>query len=150
MIRLRATSFAGVPTNAYSFPAWKPFDPSGVQDSRARLRDLSAAPRGIRVFHHALRIVIAGDLCCGSLAQLGEQQLQRGHVVAQIFRLQPFKALVFRRRHAEGRFADLGGQDGVIAAFVDAAVFPFVGKFGARSDAARTQGYPIIGITFLR
>ena len=77
--------------------------------------DFAATVRGVAIFVHALRIDIARDFRRRCFAEFGKQQLERGHMVAQIFVFQTFQALVFARRHAEGCAADIGGQDCVIA-----------------------------------
>ncbi len=76
----------------------------------------------------AFGILAPGDFRGASLAQHGEDQLQIGHVVAQVVTgldlAQALKAAVRTGRYAEGGASDFGGEDGIFLAFLNAARFP--------------------------
>jgi len=69
----------------------------------------------------------AGDLGGGGFAEHGKDQLEVGHVVAEIFALQAFVGGVFAGCEPEGCLEDFSGEDGVLVFLPVAAFLPSVG-----------------------
>ena len=85
----------------------------------------------------------AGDLGGGGFAEHGKDQLEVGHVVAEIFALQAFVGGVFAGCETEGCLEDFSGEDGVFEFLADAAhrqrVVDHVGHLG-RFDLLPEEG----------
>ena len=60
-----------------------------------------------------------------------------------------FEGLVFGWGHADGGFADLGGEDGEFFLFFHATFLPFVGQLIADGDAAQALLDPFLRVAFL-
>jgi hypothetical protein len=90
----------------------------------------------------------AGDLGGGGFAEHGKDQLEVGHVVAEIFALQAFVGGVFAGCETEGCLEDFSGEDGVFEFLPVAAFLPSVGQFVADGDAAHAPHDPRVGVTF--
>ena len=56
------------------------------------------------VFFQPLRVLSLGEFCCGSFRQHIQRQLQRTHIIAQIFLFQPFQVLVLPRVQPDHAF----------------------------------------------
>ncbi len=100
------------------------------------------------VFGKALRVLRAGDLRRGGFAEHGEDQLQIGHVVAEVLPFQALMGGVFGRGEAEGGLGDFGGEDGVFELLLHAAFLPLAGQLVANGDAAHALLDPGLGVAF--
>ena len=112
-------------------------------------RDLTAGACNLDVFSQTFRRFLLGNLCCRGFRQNIENQLQRRHIVSQVFFLQTLEIFVLPRAHARPRFRDLVGQNRVFHAFLNAACVPFVGQFLAHLNCLQALVDPLAAVTFL-
>jgi hypothetical protein len=74
-------------------------------------------------------------------AQHGEDQLQVGHVVAQVVaglhHVQSFELAVLAGRHAKGGAGNFGGEYRILFALGHAACFPLVGQLPTHGDGTQ-------------
>ena len=83
----------------------------------------------------------------GGLAQHGQNQLDVGHVVAQILARQGFHLLVFVHPEGKGALHDLVGENGELLAAGHAALLPLIRQVLPHGNAAQALVDPLLGVT---
>ena len=89
---------------------------------------------------------LLGNFRSGRLRQHIQHQLQRGHVITEVFLFEPFQVFVLAGRHPRPCTGDLIGEDGVLHALLNAAGIPFVRQFLADLDGLQPLVDPFAGI----
>ena len=90
-----------------------------------------------------------GEFCCGGFRQHIQCQLQRTHIVAQIFFFQPFQVLVLPRIQPGPRLCDFIRQNGVLLPLLHPVCAPRIGQLLAGADGLQALVDPLRRVAFL-
>lgn len=97
----------------------------------------------------ALAVAVPVQFGSGGLGQHGQNELDVGHVVAEIIPLQALNLLVFVDLQLKGALHDFVGQDGIFKAGPRAPLLPLIGQALADGDAPQPFVDPLLGIALL-